>query len=129
MRFIEGDGRIHLKRDKALYDLILLDAYRELGVPFHLLTREFYALVKERLVQGGAVASNITGNTKLYLSTLATLRAVFPMVDVYPDWKDEGGAQSIVVAAPGARPDKDALMRRAVALQERHHFRYPCLIS
>jgi spermidine synthase len=125
VRFIEGDGRIYLKRDKALYDLILLDAYRELGVPFHLLTREFYTLVKERLAQGGAVASNITGNTKLYLSTLATLRAVFPMVDVYPDWKDEGGAQSIVVAAPGARPGKDALMRSAVALQERHHFRYP----
>jgi hypothetical protein len=31
------------------------------------------------------------------------------MVDVYPDWKDEGGAQSIVIAAPGARPGKDVV--------------------
>jgi hypothetical protein len=48
---------------------------------------------------------------------------LFPMVDCYPDWKDEGGAQSIVVATPGVRPGKDALLRRAAALQERHHFR------
>ena len=47
------------------------------------------------------------------------------MVDVYPDWKDAAGAQSIIVAAPGASPGTDALMRRAVALQERYHFRYP----
>src|SRR4029079_17468296 len=83
-------------------------------------TREFYTLVKKRLSPGGAGASHITR-----LSTLATFRAVFPMVDVYPDWKDEAGAQSIIVAAPGGRPAKDALLRRAVALQERHHFHYP----
>jgi spermidine synthase len=124
VRFIESDGRLYLNRNKTRYDLILLDAYRELGVPFHLLTREFYALVKERLAPGGAVASNITGNTKLYLSTLATLRAVFPMVDAYPDWKDAAGAQSILVATLAARPSTDLLMRRAVALQNRHHFRY-----
>ena len=125
VRFIQSDGRIYLKRDKTLYDLIVLDAYRELGVPFHLLTQEFYALVKQRLMPGGVVASNITGNTKLYLSTLATLRAVFPMVDVFPDWRDTNGAQSIIVAAPGARPGTEALMRRAVTLQEQLHFRYP----
>jgi spermidine synthase len=61
------------------------ETWRELGVPFHLLTREFYELVKTRLAPGGAVASNLSGNTKLYLASLATFRAVFPTVDVYPD--------------------------------------------
>ncbi len=125
VHFIEADGRVYLNRSKDLYDLILLDAYRELGVPFHLLTREFYALVKQRLAPGGAVASNIAGNTKLYLSTLATLRTVFSTVDVYPEWNDANGAQSIIVAVPAARPSADALLRRAVALQEQYHFRYP----
>lgn len=125
VHFIESDGRLYLNRNKIPYDLVLLDAYRELGVPFHLLTREFYDLVRQRLAPGGAVASNITGNTKLYLSTLATLRAVFPTIDVYPDWKEAHGAQSIVVAIPKPRPDADVLMRRAVALQEQHRFRYP----
>jgi predicted membrane-bound spermidine synthase len=100
VHFIESDGRVYLNRSKDLYDLILLDAYRELGVPFHLLTREFYTLVKQRLAAGGAVASNIAGNTKLYLSSLATLRSVFPTVDVYPDGNDANGAQSIAVLCP-----------------------------
>jgi spermidine synthase len=125
VHFIEGDGRVYLNRHKDLYDLILLDAFRELGVPFHLLTREFYTLVKERLAPGGAVASNVDANTKLYLSTLATLRAVFPTVDVYSDPKETDETQAIVVAAPAARPSADALMQRAAALQEQRHFRYP----
>ena len=104
---------------------MLLDAYRELGVPFHLLTREFYELVKARLAPGGAVASNLSGNTKLYLASLATFRAVFPTVDVYPDWKNPDEAQAVVVATPQARPDPDALIKRAVALQTQHRFRYP----
>jgi spermidine synthase len=54
VRFIESDGRVYLNRHKDTYDLILLDAFRELGVPFHMLTREFYALVKEHLAPGGA---------------------------------------------------------------------------
>jgi spermidine synthase len=94
-------------------------------VPFHLLTREFYELVKARLAPGGAVASNLSGNTKLYLASLATFRAVFPTVDVYPDWKNLDEAQAVVVATPQARPDPDALIKRAATLQTQHHFQYP----
>jgi spermidine synthase len=125
VRFIECDGRVFLNRNKEPYDLILLDAYRELGVPFHLLTREFYQLAKARLAPGGAVASNLSGNTKLYVSSLATFRVVFPTVDVYPDWQQPDEAQAVVVASPTARPSAEALLQRATALQARHHFRYP----
>ena len=37
VHLIESDGRVYLNRHKELYDVILLDAFRELGVPFHLL--------------------------------------------------------------------------------------------
>jgi hypothetical protein len=47
-------------------------------VPFHLLTKEFYTLVKQHLAPGGAAAFNVHDGTKLYASTLLTLRAVFP---------------------------------------------------
>lgn len=120
-----NDGRVFLNRHKESYDLILLDAYREFGVPFHLLTREFYELVKARLAPGGAVASNVSGNTLLFRSTLATFCAVFATVDVDPDWKQPDEAQAVVVATPSARPDTEALMQRATALQAQHHFRYP----
>jgi predicted membrane-bound spermidine synthase len=124
VRFIASDGRVYLNRHNDLYDLILLDAFRELGIPFQMLTREFYALVKEHLAPGGAMASNVAANTKLYLSTLVTLRAVFPFVDVYPEWTDPNGAQAIAVAAPSSRPDAVSLMQRAVALQQQYRFRY-----
>jgi spermidine synthase len=124
VRFIESDGRVYLNRHKDQYDLILLDAFRELGIPFHMLTKEFYALVKDHLAPGGAVASNVAANTKLYVSTLVTLRAVFPTVDVYPDWADAKFTQAIAVAAPSPQPDTGTLLQRAAALQQQFHFRY-----
>ena len=66
VRYIAADGRVFLNRNKERYDLILLDAYRGGYVPFHLLTKEFYTLVKDRLTPGGAVAFNVHDGTKLY---------------------------------------------------------------
>jgi spermidine synthase len=133
VHLIESDGRVYLNRHGDRYDVILLDAFRELGVPFHMLTKEFYALVKAHLTPGGVVAANVVANTKLYLSTLATLGAVFPTVDVYPDWTDREAAQAVAVASPAVRPSTstDTLMRRASALQQQFHFRYslPALVG
>jgi spermidine synthase len=125
VHFIESDGRVYLNRHKDLYDLILLDAFRELGIPFHLLTKEFDALVKQHLTPGGALAWNIAANTKLYVSALATLRTIFPTVDVYPAWADAGEVQAIAVATAAPRPSTGDLTRRALALQTQFHFRYP----
>ena len=125
LHFIESDGRVYLNRSKERYDLIILDAFRELGIPFHLLTREFFELIKQRLAPGGAVASNLAATTKLYVSALVTLRAVFPTVDTYSDWKETDERQSIAVATVSPRPSADELKERAEALQARYHFRYP----
>jgi hypothetical protein len=81
--------------------------------------------VKARLTPGGVVGSNLSGNTQLYLASLTTFRAVFPTVDVYPDWKNSDEAQAVVVATPDERPHDDALLKRAVTLQTQQHFRYP----
>jgi spermidine synthase len=121
VRYIAADGRVFLNRSKDQYDLILLDAYRGGYVPFHLLTREFYTLVKSRLTPGGAVAFNVHDGTKLYHSTVRTLGEVFPTVDLYPSGMGE------VIATLSADPkfDRSVLATRAAALQERYKFRYP----
>jgi len=121
VRYLDGDGRVFLNRNKGLYDLILLDAYRGGFVPFHLLTKEFYTLVKQRLTPGGAVASNVHDGTKLYHSTVKTMGEVFPTLDLYPS----GMGEVIAIATMDTTPDKDALASRAAALQERYKFRYP----
>ena len=120
VRYLEGDGRVFLNRRKDSYDLILVDAFHGGYVPFHLLTREFYTLIKERLAPGGAAAFNVHDATKLYASTLLTLRAVFPSVHLYPS----GEGEMITVATAGPAPEADTLARRASALQEKHGFRF-----
>jgi spermidine synthase len=121
VRYLDGDGRVFLNRNKELYDLILLDAYHGGFVPFHLLTKEFYALVKQRLTPGGAVASNIHERTKLYSSTVRTLSEVFGGVDIY----SSGAGEAIAVATLRPLPGKDALAARVVTLQEQYKFRHP----
>jgi spermidine synthase len=125
VHLIESDGRVYLNRHNDLYDVILLDAFRELGVPFHMLTKEFYALVKDHLADGGVVASNVAANTRLFSATLTTLHAVFPTVDVYPDWTERDMAQAIAVALPAERPTTNDLLHQALALEKQFNLRYP----
>jgi spermidine synthase len=119
MRYRAGDGRVFLNRDSKRYDLILVDAYRGGYVPFHLLTREFYGLVKQRLAPGGAAAFNVHDGSKLYASTVKTLGEVFAALDLYPTGRGE-----VIAVATAASADVQTLERRAAALQNQHGFRF-----
>jgi len=127
VRYLEGDGRVFLNRNKELYDLILVDAFHGGYVPFHLLTKEFYTLLKQRLAPGGAAAFNVHDGTKLYFSTMLTLRSVFPGVHLYPS----GLGELITVVTAEPAPDETTLASRARALQERFGFRFalPALLA
>ncbi len=127
VRYLEGDGRVFLNRSKDTYDLILIDAFHGGYVPFHLLTREFYTLVKQHLAPGGAAAFNVHDGTKLYASTLVTLRAVFSGMHLY----SSGSGEMIPVVTAESAPDDATLAARAKALQEKHRFRFelPALLA
>jgi len=119
-RLIERDGRVHLMRNrKARYDIVMIDAFRGGYVPFHLLTREFYRLLKSRLAPGGVAVFNVHGGTLLAQSTLRTLDMVFGHVETVP------AAGSIIAVVRNGLPlsPTDAT-RRAEALQAKYKFRY-----
>ena len=85
----------------ARYDAIFLDAYRQPYIPFYLLTREFFSLIRMHLNPGGVVIVNvghIPGSDALEKVVSATAHAVFPEVarDVV------SASNSLVVAS--ARP-------------------------
>jgi predicted membrane-bound spermidine synthase len=120
VRYLEGDGRVFLNRRKETYDLILVDAFHGGYVPFHLLTREFYTLLKSRLAPGGAIAFNVHDGTKLYASTLLTLRTVFPGLHLFPS----GEGEVITVVTAEAAPEPELLKQRAAAMQEKFRFRF-----
>jgi spermidine synthase len=121
VRYFAADGRVFLTRSKEQYDLILLDAYRGGYVPFHLLTREFYTLVKNRLTPGGAAAFNVHDGTKLYHSTARTLGEAFPVLDLYPS----GIGEVIMTVTADPNFNRELLSARAAALQDRYNFRFP----
>ena len=119
LRAVVADGRSYLMRDSEKWDVIMIDAYRGPFVPFHLLTREFYTLVKSRLNPGGVVVQNIEPSTMLFDSATATLRTVFPSVDLY-----DGGGNVVAVGYEGASLPQPELLARAARAQERYQFRH-----
>jgi spermidine synthase len=77
------DARPWLRRSEGGYHAILLDAYRQPYIPFYLATREFFALVRDRLAPGGTVVVNIghpEGNDDLERAIGATMATAFPAV-------------------------------------------------
>jgi spermidine synthase len=119
LKTVVSDGRAHLMRDNSLWDVILLDAYRGPFVPFHLLTKEYYTLVKSRLAPGGVVVQNIEPSTMLFDSATATLNSVFPRVDFY-----DGSENVVAVGYDGPPLRQSELRERAAKVQERYKLRY-----
>src|SRR5262249_24982555 len=113
-------GRTFLRQTKESYDLIMIDAYRGTFVPFHLLTKEFFTLVKQRLRPGGAVAQNIEPSTMLFPAAIATLKSVFVHVDLF-----EAEGNVVAVAYDWPAKTKEQLQARAQALQSQFQFRHP----
>ncbi|MEO8204943.1 MAG: fused MFS/spermidine synthase [Chthoniobacterales bacterium] len=104
------------------YDYIFGDAYHGMQyVPNHLLTQEFFELVKSKLTPDGVYAMNFIGalqgkKSEVFLHVLATLRSAFPEVQVYPlyPYSPEVAQNLILVAArhPLAyRPDLSPELR------------------
>lgn len=117
---VAADGRLHLTRNRATYDVLMIDAYRGTWVPEHLLTQQFYQLAKSRLKAGGVVVQNVEPTTMLYDAAIATLRSVFANVDVY-----DANGNVVVVGYDGPARDQATLMANAQTLQERHRFTHP----
>jgi spermidine synthase len=119
LRTVVSDGRAFLLKDSEKWDVILIDAYRGPFVPFHLLTQEFYRLVKSRLNPGGVVVQNIEPSTMLFDSASATLKTVFPSVDLY-----DGGGNVVAVGYDGPQISQAELLARAAKVQDRYKLRY-----
>ena len=83
LRVHTADARPYMRATRERYDAVLLDAYRQPYVPFHLATREFFELVKSRLTAGGLVAVNVghpASDNGLERALSATLESVFAHV-------------------------------------------------
>ncbi|MDT3425754.1 spermidine synthase [Paenibacillus forsythiae] len=60
MRIGDGRGALAEERDGA-FDYIVLDAFSDKGTPRHLISQEFFRLVRSRLKPGGLMLMNLMG--------------------------------------------------------------------
>lgn len=81
---ITYDGRAYLNVIDETYDVIMVDAYQDITIPFQMSSVEFFTLVKEHLTEDGVMVVNMNmrgekeGNINQYLAD--TISAVFDEV-------------------------------------------------
>jgi spermidine synthase len=80
---VVADARYWLDTKAASYDVIVMDAYRQPYIPFHLTTREFFTEVRDHLNPGGVAVVN-AGRTatdyRLVAALASTMAAVYTNV-------------------------------------------------
>lgn len=83
------DGRAYLQAVDKKYDVIMVDAYQDITIPFQMSSIEFFSMVKDHLKEGGVMVVNMNmhseeeGNINEYLSdTIANVFGAVYTVDV-----------------------------------------------
>src|SRR5213082_131373 len=85
---VVADARYWLDTQAARYDVIVMDAYRQPYIPFHLTTREFFSEVRDHLRPGGVAVVNAGRTATDYrlvdaiASTMAAVYSTVFLVDV-----------------------------------------------
>jgi len=112
MSIIHADARTVLQHNEHdRYDVIVLDAFHDLSVPYHLSTREYIQLVKSRLNPGGLYllhVADVFPDPHLIKSMMKTLRTQFRHVDAWIDRVPTKIARmTFVLSATDLKPPAD----------------------
>jgi spermidine synthase len=117
MRVVHEDARIVLERESSgLYDVIVADAFHDISIPYHLVTREYAELVKSRLAPDGLYLLNVLDafpDPRLVKSMMKTLAASFAHVHVWMDVvPPDAERMTFVISASNSREPPDVLIAR-----------------
>lgn len=116
------DGRLFLKKTRKKYDWIILDAYQNDYIPFHLTTLEFLREVKNHLNDNGVVVANITSSyrNKFFDSMVMTYKKAFPNFYII---KGKKSSNFIFVGTSGRKiRDQGSVEARARKIQSERRF-------
>ncbi len=113
-----ADGRLFVEQAPAAqrWDMVILDAFRGVFVPFHLKTREYYTALLGRLDPGGVVVANLHNATPMYPHDRVTFDAVFPTG--YAFLAESSRQTTYVASSASAAVGAYAMRTNAVAVRE-----------
>lgn len=102
------DARSALRNDDRRYDIIIGDAFTDTAVPQHLVTQEFFELVRARMTSEGSYLMNVidyADRMQVVGSLVRTLNNVFPSVEIWTEARRPApGERIVMVIAAGATP-------------------------
>ena len=82
VKVTEYDGRAFLQAVDTRYDVILVDAYQDITIPFQMSSIEFFEMVRDHLAPGGVMVVNMNMNSdgegSINEALCDTIAAVFP---------------------------------------------------
>ncbi|MGN0193673.1 MAG: spermidine synthase [Pseudoramibacter sp.] len=111
------DGRAYLNASRQKYDVIMVDAYQDITIPFQMSSKEFFQSVRAHLKPGGVMVVNFNmhgtekGGLADWLSD--TIASVFPEVEAV----DVPGNTNRELFA-GSKGLKNRLKRNARSIQD-----------
>ncbi|HMK60665.1 MAG TPA: fused MFS/spermidine synthase [Dissulfurispiraceae bacterium] len=105
IRTFNEDGRWFVMNCRDKYDLVFIDAYNDLSIPYHLTTKEFAEQIKSITKPNGIVLTNVIDNFQkgsFLPSYIRTLREVFGkgnvhLISISPDLEKTGISTFIVL--------------------------------
>ncbi len=103
------DGRWFVMNCTKKFDVVFIDAYNDISIPYHLTTKEFAQQIKHIMNPGGIVLTNIIDNFQqgsFLPSYMRTLRSVFGennvhLISINPDFMNTGLSTFIVMTGNG----------------------------
>lgn len=98
-----GDGRAYLA-NAGMYDVIMVDAYQDITIPFQMSTTEFFTEVKAHLRENGVMVVNmnmtVSGEDGINEYLFDTIAAVFPCTAAV-DVPNNSNTELFAAADPG----------------------------
>jgi len=118
--FLE-DGRAFVERaqrEGRQYDMVMLDAFDVDYIPPHLLTIEFFQILRSIIAPDGVLVSNSFTTSIMYDRESATYAAVFGAFFNLRAERQDLSANRVIIAPLGPLPGKQALASNAAALAD-----------
>ncbi|MBP7936286.1 MAG: fused MFS/spermidine synthase [Phycisphaerae bacterium] len=124
MRAHVDDGRRFIEKCRDPYDIILLDAFSDEEIPYHLATQQFLRAVRRALSPRGIVVANVWSrdSNPLYDSMVRTYQSVFDELYIL-NVRNTGNR--ILIAVPRTQQVRSReLVERARAISKEKRLRF-----
>jgi len=116
MHIVHEDARRVLLQQDGPFDVIIGDVFHDVAIPFHLATRDFFRLARQKLSPGGMIAMNVVDafpDPRLVKSVVNALSQEFESVAVWIDHlPDEPTRVTYVISARNGAPWPDSVTAR-----------------